>query len=190
MEDPAGHQPPAADPAGHCPHCGTPLPDSFDEAYPSQCPGCGADLSAAGERMAASVGSLDYALTGTPHDRQGDFAEELDGLRIRQVATLRRGTARARSYLLIGVIVSTVACVKLVLMTIDHVRAGGWGLTPLGYLLFVAVLLMLASYFGRRAMELHRELQVPAPLPPVQGEPDFSTLSDGSQHWKNLNEIR
>jgi hypothetical protein len=49
---------------------------------------------------------------------------------------------------------------------------------------------MLASHFGRRAMELHRETKTPAPLPPAPREPDFSTLSDGSQQWKNLDEIR
>src|SRR3712207_1710198 len=121
MDDPAGAQPPAADVPGYCPDCGHLLPPTDSERGVVQCPGCWAELSLAGERMAASAGPLNYALTGTPGDRRGDFAEELDGLRIRQVAALRRGAARARSYLVIGVIVCVVASVKLVLMTTDHV---------------------------------------------------------------------
>lgn len=174
----------------YCPFCGAALPLSIAGRDVVQCPECGAELSLAGERTAASVGSTDFELTGTPADRRGDFAQELDGLRIRQVSTLRRGTSRARSYVVIALIISVVASVQLILMTIDHVAAGGWGLMPVGYLLFVGVLLMLAGYFGRRALELHRELHTPPPLPPVEGEPDFSTLSDGSQHWKNLEDIR
>ena len=180
----------AEPPAWDCPRCGGQLPPSLADGRPAQCPHCGAEFSVPTEPLAASPGSLDYALPDTPPDRQGDFAQELDGLRIRQVATLRRGTARARSYLVIGTIGSVVAAVNLVWMTAKHVRGYGWGLTPVGYLMFAFVVLALAVYFGRRALALHRELQAPAPLPPVEGEPDFSTLSDGSQHWKNLEDIR
>ena len=169
-----------------------------------QCPNCGADVdfgavagdaeavqcAACGVTLALPGSSLDDAAPHTPADRPGDFAEELDGLRIRQVATLRRGAARARSYLVIGAAVSVVAAVKLVSMGVDYVRANGWGPTPVGYLMFSAAALLLAGYFGRRALEAHRELNTPPPLPPEPAEPDFSTLSDGSQHWKNLDDIR
>lgn len=191
----------AADEAGEpteweCPTCFMPVDltsATTNEEGLVHCPVCGDFFALDSPDTAAphpAADALDYALPGTPADRRGDFAQELDGLRIRQVSTLRRGTSRARSYLVIAVIVSAVASVQLVLMTIDYVAAGGWGLTPVGYLLFVGVLLMLAGYFGRRALELHRELQTPPPLPPVEGEPDFTTLSDGSQHWKNLEDIR
>lgn len=183
-----------------CPNCGTPVDPisaTTDEAGLVYCPICGdafpveaPEPAAAATEAGPEADTLAYAASDTPADRQGDFAQELDGLRIRQVTKLRRGTARARSYLVIGVIVSVVASVKLVLMTIAYVRADGWALTPVGYLLFVGFLLMLAGYFGARAMEAHRELQTPMPLPPVEGEPDLSTLSDGSQHWKNLDDIR
>jgi predicted Zn finger-like uncharacterized protein len=193
----------SGEPAGwNCPGCGTRVagdPVAADDGT-VHCPACGQMFAAASDETAAFPTPPDAADTDpdalhdaypvTPADRAGDIAEELDGLRIRQVTTLRRGTSRARSYAVIGAIVCLVASVKLVLMTIDYVRAGGWGLTPVGYLLFVGVLLMLAGYFGGRALELHRELQTPPPLPPVEGEPDFSTLSDGSQHWKNLDDIQ
>ena len=48
-----------------------------------------------------------------------------------------------------------------------------------------------AQLIARRVRELNREIATPAPLPPTPpGGPDFSTLSDGSQQWKNLEDIR
>jgi hypothetical protein len=133
---------------------------------------------------------LDYADPDTPADRAGDFADELDGLRIRQLSALRRGAYRARSYALIGVGACAVTGIQLLIMTVTHVRARGWGMYPTGYVLGACVAVMLASHFGRRVMELHREIKTPAPLPPAPAEPDFSRLSDGSQQWKNLEDIR
>jgi hypothetical protein len=49
---------------------------------------------------------------------------------------------------------------------------------------------VLGLYFGQRALAVHREIQTPARLPPEPTEPDFSTLSDGSQQWKNLEDIQ
>ena len=176
-----------AAPPWQCPNCGAGVDFAAaagdDSAESVQCPACGASLALPGS-------SLDYAAADAPAGRRGDLAEELDGLRIRQVATLRRGAARARSYLVIGAAVSVVAAVKLVSMGVDYVRANGWGPTPVGYLMFAAAALLLAGYFARRALEAHRELNTPPPLPPEPAQPDFSTLSDGSQHWKNLDEIR
>lgn len=128
-----------------------------------------------------------YAPDEAPADERAD---ELDGLRIRQLSALRRGAYRARSYALIGVGACAVAGVQLLIMTVAYVRARGWGPYPTGYILGAAVAAMLAFHFGRRAMELHRETKTPAPLPPAPAEPDFSPLSDGSQQWKNLDDIR
>lgn len=117
--------------------------------------------------------------------------DELDGLRIRQVVALRRGAYRARSYALICAAVCVVAAVQLAIITVAHVHAHGLSGRPLGYVLFACVALMLGGFFARRALELHREARTPPSLPPAPPEgPDFSTLSDGSQQWKNLDEIR
>jgi hypothetical protein len=46
-------------------------------------------------------------------------------------------------------------------------------------------------HFVRRIVALQREIRTPPPMPPEPpGGPDFSTLSDGSQQWKNLEDIR
>jgi hypothetical protein len=134
----------------------------------------------------ASADNAPHDLTYDPH-RQ----DELDGVRIRQLAALKRGAYRARSFAIIGCVASFVVAVKLALMTAGHVQARGWGAWPLGFASSSLVAMMLGSYFGRRAMDLHREINTPAPLPPPPpGGPDFSTLSDGSQQWKNLEDIR
>jgi hypothetical protein len=116
--------------------------------------------------------------------------DELDGVRIRQLAALRRGAYRARSYAIIGAAASFVVAVQLVLMTVTYVRVRGWGLYPIGYAQAACVGVLLGLYFGRRALSLHREIKTPARMPPEPAEPDFTTLSDGSQQWKNLEDIR
>lgn len=119
--------------------------------------------------------------------------DELDGLRIRQYTALRRGAFRARSYALIGAVACAFAGVLLLLIAVAHAVAtrGGFLLVPVGCALGSCAALAMALHFGRRVRELSREIDTPAPLPPTPpGGPDFSTLSDGSQQWKNLEDIR
>ena len=134
------------------------------------------------------VDAVDLHIHEHSHDARND---ELDGLRIRQLAALKRGAYRARSFAIIGAVTCFVVAVKLALMTVNHVQARGWGPWPIGFALFSLVALMAGSHFSRRALDVHREINTPAPLPPTpEGGPDFSTLSDGSQQWKNLEDIR
>jgi hypothetical protein len=46
-----------------------------------------------------------------------------------------------------------------------------------------------AIFFMRRAIVLHREATQSYLKDPTT-TPDFSTLSDGSQRWKNLEDLR
>lgn len=120
-----------------------------------------------------------------------DPAHELDGLRIRQYTALRRGAFRARSYALIGVIACVFCGILLLLITVAHARIRGFGAIPIGCALAACAAFALAYHFVHRVRELNEEIRTPAPLPPTPpGGPDFSTLSDGSQHWKNLEDIR
>ncbi len=120
-----------------------------------------------------------------------EATDELDGVRIRQLAALRRSTYRARSFAIIFAIGGFVVAIKLVLMTIASFHTSGVGPWSLGFLMFAIVAMMVGGHFARRAMELHREANEPAPMPPAPPDgPDFSTLSDGSQQWKNLEDIK
>jgi hypothetical protein len=81
---------------------------------------------------------VDYETPEVPGDSISQTADaredELDGVRIRQLAALRRGAYRARSYAIIGSVACFVVVVQLVLMTVKNVRASGWGLYPIGYI--------------------------------------------------------
>jgi hypothetical protein len=116
-------------------------------------------------------------------------ADHLSALRIRQFATARRVAYRARSYAVMATGVCIIAVVQLIWMTIRHVRASGWGKQPVGYSLFAISALIGVWYFIARAIALHREAKKSA-LPEPASSPDFSTLDNGSQRWKNLEDVR
>jgi hypothetical protein len=115
--------------------------------------------------------------------------DHLDALRVRQLSAVRRGAYRTRSYCVIGLGVCAVAAVQLVVMAVRHVRAAGWEWRPVGYLCGVAAAMMAAAFLSRQVAELTRELRRPALAEP-EAPPDLSTLSDGSQHWKNLENMQ
>ena len=49
--------------------------------------------------------------------------------------------------------------------------------------------MMAGSFLLRQVAALNRELRRPAVTEP-EAPPDFSTLSDGSQRWKNLEDMQ
>jgi hypothetical protein len=123
-----------------------------------------------------------------PEPPEGE--RSLDSLRVRQLAATRRGTYRARSYCVIALGACAVAAAQLMLMTVRHVRYAGWQLRPVGYVCGTLAAAMASVFLYRRAAELTRELRLrPAALAEPQTPPDFSTLSDGSHYWKNLEQM-
>jgi hypothetical protein len=118
-----------------------------------------------------------------------DREDELSGIRIRQLAAARRASYRARSHCVVGALVCVVAVVQLTWNGIRAIRTTGFGLRAIAYLLVAIIAAWGASYFFRKAMEFDREAKR-TELPPALGEPDFGPLSDGSQQWKNLDEVR
>ena len=124
----------------------------------------------------------------------GPESPTLNAARVRQLSALRRGTYRARSYCVIAIAVCAVAAGQLALMTVRHVRAAGWQVRPVGYVCGILAAMMACMFFVRRVLELTRELrpQRGFPVEPSapEAQPDFSTLSDGSHAWKNLEQMR
>ena len=120
-------------------------------------------------------------------------ARPLTAARVRQLSALRRGAYRARSYCVVAIVACAVAEGQLAMMTVRHVRALGWQWRPVGYVCGIVAAMMATAYFLRRAAELTRELRPSrdaAGAPGDQSTPDFSTLSDGSHAWKNLEQMR
>jgi len=117
-------------------------------------------------------------------------ADQLNSLRIQQLTRLRRSAIRSRSWYLIGTIVAYVATAELAFKAVQCVRyERGWGLWPSIFVLCAISSGIAAPFFLYRCIQFHREIQVPMLDEPAT-PPDFSTLGDGSQRWKNLEEIQ
>ena len=165
-----------------CPHCGTPLDVTrADAPHEVVCPSCGGLTI-----IPATSGEVQSPREpATPTDRE----DELSGIRIRQLAAARRAAYRSRSHCVIGALVCVVAVVQLTWNGVRVLRAVGLGLRLSAYLLVAVIAAWGAACFFQKAMELDREAKR-TELPPAAGEPDFAPLSDGSQQWKNLDEVR
>jgi hypothetical protein len=117
--------------------------------------------------------------------------DHLNSNRIRQMAALRRGAIRSRSYCVIAIGGCLVGAAELVF---DAVRRwprpfGVSGLLiALLYLVGAGGLVYLGFYFLNLAVRFHREAKQTA-LPPPTQPPDFTQLQDGSQIVKNLEEM-
>lgn len=117
-----------------------------------------------------------------------DRDDELDGLRIRQFATLRRAIYRSRSHAIIAAGVCTVAGIQLGVMIVREIISGPSILTIAGYLAGIAISCWGITYFMKRAIQFHREAQRTT-LPPPPAPPDFTQLGDGSDVVDRLNRI-
>jgi hypothetical protein len=122
-------------------------------------------------------------------DPAADREDELSGLRIRQLASAKRAAYRSRSYCVVAAIVCVVAIVQLAWNGVATMRAMGFGMRAIAYVLVAALSAWGAIYFFRKAMEFDREAKQSA-LPEVKAEPDFAPLGDGSERWKNLEDVR
>lgn len=114
---------------------------------------------------------------------QADDAE-LSAMRIHQISALRRGAYRTRSWLIIAAVVFLAGAAQLIYLAVHGFRLGQ-RIVPIGDLAAAVAALVVCPYFVRRALRVHREIHrslIEEPTTP----PDFSTLSDGSQRWKNL----
>jgi hypothetical protein len=164
-----------------CPHCGQPVAVPAGAGGEFACPHCG------GTFATAPVATAPVATE--PHEHEPSRDDELDGLRIRQLSSLRRATYRSRSYAVMATIVCVVATVQAaVLLTRQGMHRVGGGST-----IALACIVTAGAYgtwfFARRAARLHAEATAPRPNDPHAREPDFSQLSDGSQRWKSLEQI-
>jgi hypothetical protein len=161
-----------------CPTCGTAITPHPDRPNLLICPACHAE---------SFLPEPEPPVDDEPSPELREA--EMDATRIRRLATERRSLNRTASYFIVAASVCIVAIGQLIWMTTQHVRGIGWTPRPIGYLLFVVLALWGTGYFGGRAVALRREAKMSA-LPEPTRPPDFSTLDDGSKHWKNLEDVR
>lgn len=170
-----------------CPECGElVLPPTEAGNAILICSSCSAQFFRSSEPD-ADTDSVEHASADdeSSHDRR---ESELNAIRIRQLSALRRGAYRSRSYCIIAAVTLMVAAVKLALMTVQHVRHAGLQARPLAYVFGIIAASIGFSFFAQRIHEFNHELSQPT-LPEPTEPPDFSTLSDGSQRWRNLEQM-
>lgn len=175
--------------ACQCPACGEPVPAAGNPMQNVlQCPNCGEQFFRTGDEAtppAEAAGADDETRERTELQAQRDA--ELSELRIRQVANLRRGAIRGRSWLIIGAITCVVGTAQLVQMAIHDLRLG-LRLGPATDVILAAIAIAIFRQLLRRIRDLSREIRA-SKLADPPTPPDFSSLSDGSQQYANLDRL-
>lgn len=119
---------------------------------------------------------------------QNESEAEFDALRIRQMVMLRRGINRSRAYAVIAAVVCAAGAVQSGWLVWLHLRAGNWELRLALFILLMVIAIVASLWFAQRAKALHRQMRA-SHLPEPTTPPDFSSLGDGSQRARNLNDI-
>lgn len=169
-----------------CPFCAKPVTLIDPSQTVLNCPECGQQFYAPTIPEEESTADADLAQS----DADAEVARreaELSELRISQVANLRRGAIRSRSWFIVGAVACVVAAIQFVYLAFEKYRMGQRR-GPIRDLLGAAALLILVPYFTGRVSKLGREIAESRLKDPTT-PPDFSTLSDGSQRWTNLEQL-
>ena len=178
--------------------------DSIDDTPPTRltCPYCGHDV-AVEYRMGQMPRCPNCGEVFVVDDEADDSVDklvkdaELSSLHIVQLARQRRSLIRSRSYMLILTIASLVMAVQLTVSMLrlamnhdnwqpsEHTRS----------MMFMALLaawflisLILLVWFGRKASELKKQI-FHSDLSEPDTPPDYSSLCDGSQHVRALEQM-
>jgi len=169
-----------------CPECGHLVDSPADENQRLlECPACRAQFFIVSDDEPSE--SEDESQTRRDKD-ESDPQRELSELHIRQVRDLRRGANRTRAWFVFAALGCVVVAAQFGVFAGEFVSKNGWRLLPMGFILAALAVLMLGARFVRRAAETTREIRQMI-VPPPSSPPDFSTLSDGSQRWKNLDDM-
>ncbi|HEX5244440.1 MAG TPA: zf-TFIIB domain-containing protein [Tepidisphaeraceae bacterium] len=170
-----------------CPRCGNEF--QITELSPIlQCPACG-------EQFFPPEPPEVPTETTESAEPKPSSEEELSGMRIRQISVMRRAAYRTRSYYIIGLGACLVIAIELCLMIIRSIRDTHLHFRTATLLAFVAYCLFLVGaiaggfFFARRLIELQQEIRQSLQKEP-SAQPDFSTLRDGTQHIRELEQMQ
>ena len=178
----------------NCPHCAEAIEcELADQPQVAKCPYCagafmlpGADGSTLPVvRLGAGDEFVVDDTAAAERRREERDREELDGLKIRQIAAGKRAANRSRTYCLVVAIAGLVAAIQLGWKAFKALRFQGWTNQTAAFVLTIPVCLWLAVRFYRRSEAFRKEAGQSALTDP-DTPPDLDSLSDGSQHWKNL----
>ncbi len=163
-------------PAVVCPACNYTITtaESPEESL-TYCPACGADLEAV---RAEADFQREQALRIEVERRQRD--QQLNEVRIKQVLTERRSLFRTRSYFVVLGTAALVIAIQIAIYSVYRLQHGGFSFRVGAYIAAFLPLLLLMRFCWRKIRQYNLELATPL-LPEPAADPDFSTLSDGTQ---------
>jgi len=171
----------------HCPRCGTEFQITATSPI-LQCPACGEQFF--------PPEPLDEPIENTEsHEPKAPSEEELSGMRIRQISVMRRAAYRTRSYYIIGLGACVVIAIQLCLMIVRSFREVHLHFRTSSLFAFTAYCLFLVGaitggfFFARRLLELQQEIRQSLQKEPA-AQPDFSSLQDGTQHIRELEQMQ
>ncbi len=161
-----------------CSTCGREFSPDNAAAHPLLCPHCGA------------IYIVDDATGNFPHQSNIQiqyFGPDADQ-RIRQIIRLRRSIIRTRGWCITAAIACLVLAVQQIIWPIAALANAQWNPQQTSRLLFAIILLAAAVFLSRRIVRLSSELRRRSLTDPTT-PPDFSSLSDGSQHARDLEKL-
>ena len=192
MNEESGEQKVPGEQLINCPHCAESVQVLRGAAAQIvACPQCGQSFIVPGldgtmPAVASIPGEGSFAEDDRPSTAHRD--DEIDGIRIRQIAQMRRAAYRSRSYFLIAVVALAACAGQLIWYAVTSVKAHQF-LSACLYLLGAALCAVLAWRWYGRAETFKQEAERSA-LEEPKTPPDFSKLSDGSQRYKNLDDVQ
>jgi hypothetical protein len=164
-----------------CPGCGEAV-DVSDDAIQKLviCPYCNTQFSP----QEVDTEAVDDLLRQHEEERR---QTELNSLRIRAVSGERRAILRLRSYWTVLMLALCFISIELIMVAAtsykDHAP-----IRAVAYVLAAVGCVSATRWPFQKRQRLNLELEKPMLGEPA-GPPDFSTLNDGSQRWKNLERL-
>jgi DNA-directed RNA polymerase subunit RPC12/RpoP len=172
-----------------CPHCSATVAIDPNQRGPFViCPECGVEFA-----ISTAPEEDDPEARARAEDELASRERELDAMRIRQLSRRRRAEIRAQGYLMVGLCGCVGGLLLIVFDAVKHVHAKNAPRLPVYLILRMIVggvgTIWGAIYFFRRWRSIGAELRKSALVEPTT-PPDFSSLSDGTQQVKHLEDVK
>jgi len=182
-----------------CPHCNNDVGVTLDlAACQMPCPHCGQAMvipavDGSIELPESDPFALEYEAAGDAQDEEERFRREAEGrlnsLRIQAITAEHRALNRSRSFATAGGVAMLIVIAHCLIEIGSNVAAGGWGLSSTALAGVTLAAAIVAVWLFRRARRLAALARRRRLLDDPDTPPDFTPLQDGSQRWRNLEQV-
>ena len=168
-----------------CPGCGEDVDVPAESAGKLvRCPYCSADFFASAEQA-----HLDIVDDSEPEPSAEEIEATFDSKRIKNITKLRMSDVRARSWWLVGLFFGVFTVLAVIWNSVLDVRLHHWDIWSTLRLLLIPPGVWLGLHSKRQVKKFQTEIDKPMLTDPAT-PPDFSTLDNGSERWRDLGNIR